>query len=152
MSKINKTIGVKEEIDRFNHFMLKHEYTVSTTTGYGNYLARFLSRPVPTDGYSLEKSIFIFLNAECRQDWSTTKGLRASLYLYFRMVTGINYPKRPVKESNLEIEAILERFYDYSVNIKRIRPGSAIQEVTFIRGFLEYISGNQLCHLINYAI
>jgi site-specific recombinase XerD len=81
-----------------------------------------------------------------------TKGFktcRAALRLYFKMATGKSLPKHPPKEHNPDIEAVMGRFYDYSVNIKHIRPNSAMRETSDIRGFLEFITGVEPCHLEN---
>jgi site-specific recombinase XerD len=129
--------------------MLEHEYTVATAAGYGVYLAQFLRWPVPDTSYSLEKSICVFLNSLDIRNMSVFKLCRASLYLYFMMITGKKHPKKPPKECNPEIEALLKRFYNFSVNIKRIRPSSAIQETALIRGFLEHITANEPCHVEN---
>jgi site-specific recombinase XerD len=145
MSTIKVTTEVKRELDRYRKFMLEHEYTHQTATGYRTYLSRFLRQSSHDKEGSLQKSISGFLEIQRYSNPKNFKECRAAVYLYFRMITSENFPKRPPKDCNPEIEAVIKQFYDYSVNIKRIRPNSAIREVASIRTFLEYTAYNATC-------
>jgi len=149
MLKVKVTSEVKREIDRYRQFMLEHEHTARTAIVYSTYLSRFLNWPVRDDVYSLQENISGFLSTQCAGGTRSFKGCRAALYLYFKMATGQSCPKHPPKEGNPEIEAILKRFYGYSVSIKRIRPSSAILEAAFLRSFLEYLTTGGTWNLEN---
>lgn len=134
------TEEVKQKISQYKQFMQEHEYSESSIVGYCTYLSRFMRQSSQDETYPLHKSITDFLELEHIHNPATHKDCRAALYLYFKMVKGVNFPKRQPKEKNPEIESILEQFYDYSVNIKDIRPSSAMWEVSRIWDFLEYIT------------
>jgi site-specific recombinase XerD len=140
MLETDETTEVKREMARYRQFMLEHEYTARTATVYCTYLLRFLNWPAREDVYSLREKISGFLGTQCIGGTKSFKGCRAALYLYYKMATGKSCPKRPPKECNPEAEAILGRFYDYSVSIKHIRPSSAVLEVAFLRSFFEYLT------------
>jgi site-specific recombinase XerD len=149
MSTIKVTAEVKRELDRYRGFMLEHEYTRQTATGYRTYLSRFLRRPSQGEENSLQQSIVDFLEVERAGNPKNFKECRAALYLYFKMIAGESFPKRPTKDRNPEIEAVIKQFYDYSVNIKHIRPNSAMREAASIRIFLEYTADNAACRSEN---
>lgn len=58
------------------------------------------------------------------------------------MLEGKSFPKHEPNASIPEIEAVLNRFYDYSLNFKHIKPASAVREISCVRKFLTYITGN----------
>ncbi|MCL2443443.1 MAG: tyrosine-type recombinase/integrase [Treponema sp.] len=156
MSKFKKATAIRRELDRYRQFMLEHEYTAATSTGYGTYLSWFLCLPVQEDVNSLKENILSFLKVKSFSSKATFKGCRAALHLYFKMITGKRFSKRQPTENNPEIETIVKRFYDYSVNIKRIRPKSAISEAATIRKFLRVITSHleviTAFEIRNYAI
>ena len=149
MSTIKIKPEVKQEIDLYRRYMMEHEYTAQSTLGYSTYVSRFLRWQEQNQGNSLQQDIRDFLVKQQECSPKVYKECRAAVYLYFKMVTGENFPKCLPKEHNPEIETILYRFYDYSVNIKRIRPHSAEREASSIRNFLEHISNNGLQRLEN---
>lgn len=133
---------VKREIDLYRRYMMAHEYTAQSTLGYSTYVSRFLRWHEQNQGNSLQQDIRGFLDKQQECSPKVYKECRAAVYLYYKMVTGENFPKRPPKKHNPEIETILDMFYDYSINIKHIRPHSAEREVSSIRNFLEHISSD----------
>jgi len=147
MPTIKVTTEVKRELDRYRQFMLENEYTPQIATGYRTYLSRFLRRS-PRDGLNpLEKSITDFLEEQRECDPGNFKECRAAVYLYFKMIAGKSFPKHPPKECNPKIEAIVEAFIDYSINIKRIKPNSAKREAAGVRKFLDFFTNNEKCRL-----
>ena len=148
MPTIKMTAEVRQEIERYKQFMLAHEYTTKTALGYSTYLSRFLRLSPHDVTDSLLERIIVFLESqrECNPP-CVFKECRAAMRLYFKMETGENFPKRPTKVRNPEIELILEQFYDHSISIKRIRSATALSDISFIRSFLEYISERTRCCL-----
>jgi site-specific recombinase XerD len=147
MSKFKVTTEAQREIDRYRLFMLEHEYTHSSAMCYCTYLSRFLRWPLRESAKQLQEHIVDFLTSERENSLQTYKDCRAALRLYFKMVEGKNFPTAQSNECDREIEIIVECFYDYSVNIKRIKPSSAIWEVSRIRNFLLYASIGKSCRL-----
>lgn len=139
MPTIKVTSGVKREIERYRGFMLEHEYTTQTTNGYVTYLSRFLRWAEVNHRSCLDGSITEFLAEQRETCPKTYKECRAAVYQYYRMVTGKSFPARIPLERDGEIEAIIKRFCDYSINVKRIRPNSVKREVATIRDFLEHV-------------
>jgi len=146
MSTIKVTAEVKQEIDRYKQFMLECEYTEGTALGYSTYLSRFLRLPLHKAAESLLERITAFLEAqrECNIP-GVFKECRAAMRLYYKMETGANFPKRPPKVRNPEIELILNQFYDHSISVKRIQPATALGDASYIRSFLEYIADGTFC-------
>jgi site-specific recombinase XerD len=140
MSKFKVTTETQREIDRYRLFMLEHEYTRSSTMAYCTYLSRFLRCPLRESTKHLQESIADFLTSEREHSLQTYKDCRAALRLYFKMIECKDFPAARSKECDLEIEAIVKSFYDYSVNIKRIKPDSAIWEASCAREFLLHAS------------
>ena len=147
MSAIKVKPDVKQEIELYRRYMMEHEYTTYSTLGYSTYVLRFLRWQEQNQNNSLQQDIRNFLKKQQECSPKVYKECRAAVYLYFKMVVGENFPKRPPKERNPDIETILDRFYNYSVNIKRIRPYSAEREVSSVRNFLEHISIDGLQNL-----
>ena len=140
---------VINEIDRYKQFMLEHEYTTQTTQKYASHLSQFLNWPEHGESSCLQESIRNFLKECSKRIRGSYKEFRAALYLYFKVATGNNYPKRPPKERNPEIEEIVSKFYYYSVNIKRILHNSANYEAVCVRKFLEHIPRDEPNYLKN---
>ena len=140
MSTIKVTAAVKRQIGMYRQFMLDHEYSVETSKGYCTYLSRFLRWPSLDETNRLQQNIADFLEAECTCHPKTYKECRAALYLYFKMIESRDFPKREPKERSPQIEAKVNQFYDYSVNIKRIKTSTAIVEAKYARSFLESLS------------
>ena len=147
MSTIKVTPEVKQEIDRYRQFMLEHEYTDETALGYSTYLSRFLRWMEQGVSCSLQQNIKNFLDGQRECSPKVFKECRAALHLYFKMIAGESFPKRPLREINPEIEGIVDRFYNYSVNIKGMRSSSATWETSAVRCFLEHIKSNPSCLL-----
>jgi len=142
MSTIKVTPGVQKEIDSYRQYMLDNEYTQQTALGYSTYLSRYLRQLscVETDCAKERVALFLEDQRECNPE--NFKECRAALYLYLKMMTGECIPRRAPRTSIPEIEAIIRRFHDYSVEIKRISVGSANSEASHVRDFLEHISRN----------
>jgi len=147
MSTIKVTAAVKRQIGLYRQFMLDHEYTVETSLGYSTHLSRFLRWPSLDKANHLQKSITAFLEAEYIAKPKAYRYCRAALYLYFKMIEGRAFPKRDQKECNPHIEAIVNRFYDFSVNIKHIKSSTAMVETKYVRSFLEFLDYVELIDL-----
>jgi site-specific recombinase XerD len=147
MSKFKVTTETQREMDRYRLFMLEHEYTPSSAIGYCAYLSRFLRWPLRESTKRLQENIIDFLTFEREHNLPTYKNCRAALYLYFKMIEGKDFPITQSNKYDQEIEVIVKGFYDYSVNIKRIKISSAIWEVSCVRNFLVYALINKSCHL-----
>jgi site-specific recombinase XerD len=149
MTKSNVTVEVKREIDRYRQFMLEHEYTDKTATGYGSFVSQFLCRSARDANYPLQESISGFLNIQRVYGAKSFKGCRAALRFYFKMSTGKSYPKRPPRKYNPSIEAVTKRFYDYSIIVKHMQAASAMWEAANVRGFLEFLKIKEPCRYEN---
>ena len=147
MSTIKVTEEIQREIDRYRHYAQESEYTLGTSLGYSTYLSRFLRESAGCDEESLQDRISSFFEAQRIYYPKTFTECRAALHLYFKMVTGKKFPKLVKEESNPEIEANLKLFYDYSINIQRIKASTAKSEVAHVRRFLESITTVNLCKL-----
>jgi len=55
------------------------------------------------------------------------------------MITGESFPKRLSKEPNPEVDIITRNFYEYSINVKRIQPSTALSDISWVQKFLEHI-------------
>jgi site-specific recombinase XerD len=95
----------------------------------------------------LEENIVDFLIFERKHSLQTYNDCRAALYLYFKMVKGKDFSIAQSNECDRTIEVLMKGFYDYSVDIKRIKPSSAIWEVSCVRNFLLYTSIGKPCCL-----
>jgi len=144
MSTIKVAAEVKQEIYHFRQFMLEHEYTEQTTLGYSAYISRYLRWSTEENGYPIEQSIRYFLEVQLECNPENYNECRAAVHLYFKMLTGNRFPGYSKKVCSPEIEVVLNRFYEYSVNIKRIQPNSAKWEMSSVRKLLEHaLSENQ---------
>jgi len=147
MPTFKVTPEIQREINNYRQFMQDNEYSVGTAFGYSTYLSRFL-RLVPQDkADSLQKRIAGFLEEQRESSPQVYKECRAALFLYFKMVIGENYPKKPLIIRNPDIEAILKDFQDYSINIKRVQPSTALAEASHIRKFLEHVETDKISRL-----
>ena len=149
MPTIKVSPEIKQEIERYRQYMAKHEYTPMTATGYSTYLSRFLRQLTKGEARPLQECISDFLEHQFECNPENYKSCRAALHLYFKMNTGEIFPKHKLKEGNPEVEAIVQRFYDYSVNIKHMEPNSAMKDAAGARCFLEYIAGSTRERLSN---
>jgi site-specific recombinase XerD len=136
MSTIKVSVEIQREIDRYKQFMLEHEYTTHTARGYSTYISRFLRQPKMAETDSLQEQITSFIESQRKCNPKNLKSSRAAIRLYYKMITGENFPKRLPKEPNPEIDIITRQFYDYSINIKRIQPSTALSDVSWIQKFL----------------
>jgi site-specific recombinase XerD len=147
MGKIKVTDEVKHELERYWKFLLENEYTIKTATNYYRSLSRYLRWPARNEDCALKESIAGFLESRNTRALKTIEEYRNALRLYFKMLTGKMYPKRPPKEHDPEIEALMDRFYDYSVTIKRIQPRTAMRNAAVARNFLEHVKADDSCQL-----
>jgi len=146
MPTIKVTPEVQQEIYNYRRFMLDNEYTDHTALGYSTYLSRFLRLTSLRETNLLQEQVYQFLEEQrlCIPN-GTYKECRAAIRLYYKMVTGGSLPKQQRTENNPEIEAILNHFYGYSIDIKRIKQTTALGEVSWIRRFLQHIYGAVSC-------
>ena len=106
------------------------------------YLSRFLRLPPNAQERPLKERVTSFLNNQHECNPENFKECRAALRLYIKMLTGECFTRHKPIESKEEIETVLKRFYDYSLDIKRIQQGTAQSEVSHIRSFLKYATDN----------
>jgi len=149
MSTIKVTAEVKQEIERYRQYLAGNEYTYMTTAGYSTYLSRFLRQLPDGETRPLQESISGFLENQFECNPENYKECRAALRLYFKMTTGEIFPRCRPKENNPKIEAIVQQFYDYSINFKHMKPNSAMKDASGVRNFLEYIESGTSEGLIN---
>jgi site-specific recombinase XerD len=142
MSPFKLTPEVQREIDSYKQFMQNNEYSANTALGYSTYLSRFLRLPPNAHERPLKERVASFLTDQHECNPASFKDCRAALRLYIKMVTGECFTRHKPIESKEEIETVLKRFYDYSLDIKRIQPGTAQSEVSHIRSFLKYATDN----------
>jgi hypothetical protein len=138
MPKFKESEMVKQKLKQFKQFMLEQDYSEHSALGYRTYLSRFLRKTTPDENIPLDEQIGTFLNAESEHHPQTFKYCRASLHLFFRMETGRAFRSSP-KTCDQEIEGLLQRFYDYSLDVKHIQVATAVSEVCHIRSFLVYV-------------
>jgi len=122
--------------------MLKNEYSEHTILGYSTYISRYLRWTTNEEEFTLQQNILDFLRIQLECNPKTYKDCRAAVHLYFKMLTGNGFPIELPKEHNPQVENVLNRFYDYSVNIKRIQQTSARWEVSNVRKLLVQASGD----------
>jgi len=147
MSTIKVSAEIKREIDRYRRFMLEHEYTTQTALGYSTYLSRFLRWPSrQLNNEVLNESIEAFLEYQRCVNPENHKECRAALRVYHRMATGENFPGRASTMHDPDDEAVAGRFYDYSVNIKRVNSKTAERDVKTVLRFLASAAGNPARH------
>ena len=127
----------RRELERFKGYMQKQEYTDATITGYCTYLSRFLRQTGLPRAVTLKKTIESFLETERVNNPLTLKYCRAALHLFYMMVVG-----KPMSRSQTtatpELAGLLQRFREYSVEVKHIKKDTADSEVNHVRWFLEH--------------
>lgn len=138
MSIIKVNEQTRKELNDFKHYMHEKEYTESTIIQYSTYLSRFLRQKISCENDSLRDEIFSFLEREEANNQQTFKSCRAALNLYFRKTMGLKLSKVQEPSQNPEIEKILTKFYEYSINVKHLLAATAFAEANHIRCFLEY--------------
>jgi site-specific recombinase XerD len=145
ISTIKVSPEIRQELDRYREFMLAHEYTAQTVTGYCVYLSRFLRGREPSADLNspLDEKVGAFLKEQCQSSQKTFKECRAALLLYYKMVAGESLKKTGAQQQNPEIEALIQQFYDYLVNVKRIRRSSAERYASEVRSFLGYVAASK---------
>ena len=128
----------RRELEKFKEYLRKWEYTESTATGYCTYLSRFLRQAGLPQTVTLKSTIENFLEAEKENHSQTFKECRAALRLYFKMITGGTVKGSPETLPAPAIANLLQRFREYSLEIKRLEEGTVSSEINHVRGFLEY--------------
>lgn len=126
------------EIKRFKEYAQKQEYTDATATGYCTYLSRFLRQAGLPEAGKLRKAVEAFLETEKRNHPQTLKYCRAALRLYFKMVTGGSLKKKPEVSPTPAIAGLLQRFREYSLEIKHLEVNTVDSETSHVRRFLEH--------------
>lgn len=128
------------QLQKFSTFLCKNNYKVHTIELYSKSLIEF--KPTPQDSISqLYKEILEF---EKRNKANLSKALfnnlRAALRLYFLMETGITfktYKSSLVLPNDNFQNNLLKRFYQYSIEFKKISKNTVISECHHIREFLD---------------
>lgn len=129
---------IRCELSEFKVYMQKQEYTNSSILGYCTYLSRFLRQSGSLQVGTLKESIETFLETERMDRSQTFKDCRASMRLYYRMVSNGSL------KGNFEIchvpetAGLLQQFRKYSQEVKHIEESTVISEINHVRGFLEY--------------
>jgi len=139
MSTIKVSPEIQWEIDRCRQFMLEHEYTSNTAFGYSTHLSRFLRQAHLPETESFQERISSFIKSQRDSNPENLNSSRAAIYLYYKMITGESFPKRLSKEPNPEVDIIMRKFYEYSINVKRIQPNTALSDISRVQKFLEHI-------------
>jgi len=138
MSTIKISEDIRCELSKFKEYMQKQEYTNSSTIGYCTHLLRFLRQDYSLKASTLKESVETFLETERMDRPNTFKYCRAALRLYYRMAAGGSLKVNSETSSVSETAILLQRFREYSLNIKHIEESTAISEVNHVRRFLEY--------------
>lgn len=127
----------RRELEKFKNYMRKQDYTDATITGYCTYLSRFLRRTGLPQADTLKETIEAFLESEKVNNPLTFKYCRAALHLYCMMFGG-----KPMRRSQTtatpELAELLQRFREYSLEVKHIKEATANSEVNHVRWFLEH--------------
>lgn len=129
---------IRCELSKFKVYMQKQEYTNSSILGYCTYLSRFLRQAGSLQASTLKESVETFLETERMDRSQTFKDCRASLRLYYKMVSDGNLKGNPETSSVPETAVLLQRFYKYSLEVKHIEESTVISEISHVRRFLEY--------------
>ena len=138
MSTFKISEGARCELERFKEYVRKQEYTNATATGYCTYLSRFLRQAGLPEAGKLQKAVEAFLETEKANHPQTLKYCCAALRLYFKMVTGNSLKKKPEVILALAMVALLQRFREYSLEIKHLEESTVDSEISHVRGFLEH--------------
>lgn len=129
---------IRCELERFKGYMRKQEYTDASVTGYCTYLSRFLRQTELPQAETLKEAIEAFLETERVNNPRTFKYCRAALSLYYMMVGGGRLKSRPETISTPELAGLLQRFREYSLEVKHIKEDTVNSEVNHVRWFLEH--------------
>lgn len=130
---------IHQELEKFKRYMRKREYAKVTISGYCTYLSRFLRLTgLPKEG-ELQETIQVFLETERDSHPLTLKDCTAALRLFYKMATNCSMKSPPPHDLVPAIEAILQRFREYSLDIKHLRDGTADSEISHVRRFLKYV-------------
>lgn len=129
------------QIQVFKEFMESQRYAARTICLYTTYLKRLPDFTVGIDEGTLFKHIKISLSElRCSCSKSELINLKAAANLFFKMTTGTkvkDYEKALRPPGRFEWQ--LKEFYNYSVNVKKIRLATAESECTHVRQFLETV-------------
>lgn len=130
----------RRELERFKGYMRKQEYTDASVAMYCTYLSRFLRQTGLLQTGTVKKAIEAFLETERVDNPQTFKYCRASLSLYYMMLSGGRLKKNRSEAPSIpELEGLLQRFRDYSLEVKHIKEETADSEVNQVRFFLEHV-------------
>ncbi len=140
MPKFKISENTRRELERFKEYARKMEYTASTITGYCTYVSRFLRRTELLNSDELKASIETFLETEKTNRSQTFKNCRAAMRLYFNMVTGCRLREKAERILDPAIACSLQRFREYSLDVKGLTESTVTSEISHIRCFLEYAS------------
>jgi|LSQX01.1.fsa_nt_gb hypothetical protein len=129
--KINE--DTRRELESFKGYMQRQEYTDATITGYRTYLSRFLRQTGLPRTDTLKETIETFLKTEKVDNPRTFKYCRAALHLFYMMVASRAMGRSQITATP-ELAGLLQRFREYSVEIKHIKEDTAIRKSTTYAG------------------
>lgn len=129
---------IRHELERFKEYMRKREYTEITIVGYCTYLSRFLRQAGSLPESEIKAGIEAFLKAERAKNPQTFKECRATMRLYFEMVTGGSLEGTPKANCSPAIADLIQRFRVYSLEIKHLEESTVVSEISHVREFLKY--------------
>lgn len=141
--------NTRRELERFKVYMRKQEYTDTSITGYCTYLSRFLRQTGLPQTNTLREVIEDFLKTEKVNNPRTFKYCRAALSLYYKMIDGGSPMNCVITASTPELAGLLQRFREYSLEVKHIEERTVVSEVNHVRRFLEYAFSHNLQSFIN---
>ena len=119
----------RHELERFKGYMRNQEYTDSSIIGYCTYLSRFLRQTGLPQASALKEAIKAFLETEKTNNPRTFKYCRAALSLYYKMIDGGSLKNSCKTTSTPVLVGLLQRFREYSLEIKHIEEGTVASEV-----------------------
>ena len=129
---------IQHELNKFKDYMRKQEYADSSVIGYCTYLSRFLRQAELYRTDTLKETLESFLEAEKVDHLQTFKDCRAALRLYYRAVAGGDLKNISETTTAPEIAKLLQRFREYSLEVKHIEDSTVISEISHVSRFLEY--------------
>jgi len=128
----------RRELKRFKEHMRKREYTDATAAGYCTYLSRFLRQAGSLPEGTLKAALEAFLETERTKHPQTFNECRATLRLYYKMVTGGSLKGNPETSYTPATADLLQRFRAYTLEVKHLEESTAVSEISHVREFLEY--------------
>ena len=138
MSTFKISEDTRRKLREFKEYMRNQEYTDSSVIGYCTHLSRFLRQADSLQANTSKELVETFLETERIDRPQTFKYCRAALRLYYMMIAGGNLKDDSKTISTPETADILQRFREYSLEVKHIKESTVVSEISHVRGFLKY--------------